>query len=398
MTRLLPKTRLLDLCGPGHAFNARVPANAARWVFGNDVAADAATGSQLTVVGDMPVLCSAGAATTAGLRLLRDLGFVLEAEVVTYVDEADRQAKLAQLAARGLVVIDQHAQPEPGLRPGASWVEPALLSALNNKGNLSRWVPADFLPTRALHPASFLRQQAAAQGPFPQVVKAVTETSCGGGYGVRVCRDAAELAAAWDVFRSCDEIIVENYLAMRKNLCLNYAVYADGRINYLGATAQIIDDALRYQGNWLEPPAANDDARLIEAGYAIMRRAWQEGYRGFAGFDVAVGDDGTACIYDLNFRFNGSTVPLLLYPALAAATRLATAKFGSWSYRGRFDDMIGALRTLAERQQLLPIGTFDPAHAGAGRDAAPQMKALLFGMDRADVIAKEAALRAAGFE
>jgi hypothetical protein len=191
-------------------------------------------------------------------------------------------------------------------------------------------------------------------------------------------------------------VVVEEYLAMHRNLCVNYAVFADGRIEYLGAAQQIINDKMRYRGNWLEPPGRQLDS-LIQAGYDIMRTAYRAGYRGFAGFDTAVGADGTFRIYDLNFRFNGSTVPLLLYDALAQYTGLPVAKYASWTHKSSYEDMLRSLRRATDRYQLIPFNSFDPARCSNKDGAQPRVSALLFGTSHEDIREKECHLGTLGF-
>jgi L-aspartate-L-methionine ligase len=396
MSTIRPKFKLIDLCGPGFVFNSRAPENAAQWIFDSPAAADAATGSALTVIGNMPVLCSTGVATVSGLTLLREVGFAIEAEIVTYTDTADRLAKMKRLAARNLTFIDQHVQTDASLHPGVSWVNPAQLSELNNKRNLSMLVPASQVPAREICELASLWRGAKRPERFPVVIKSVTEKSSGGGFGVRICHNESEVDDACHFFSSLDSVIVEDYLAMHKNLCLNYAVFADGRIEYLGAARQIIDDKLRYLGNWLEPPDAQM-GRLIHVGYEVMQKAYQHGYRGFAGFDAAIKEDGSFHIYDLNFRFNGSTAALLLYEALAQRTRMPIAKIASWKFRHSFDDMIKSLRLAAEKYQLIPISTFDPTCCNENYNPGPRLRALLFGISEEDINDKQRALNSLGF-
>jgi L-aspartate-L-methionine ligase len=396
MSTIRPRFKLIDLCGPGYVFNSRAPENAAQWIFESPAVADAATGSQLTVIGSMPVLCSAGVATDAGLGLLREIGFAIEPELVTYTDTGDRLVKMKRLAARNLTFIDQHVQTDASLHPGVSWVNPAQLSALNNKRNLSMWVPAAHLPAREICELSSLFCRAKRLERFPVVIKSVTEKSSGGGFGIRICHNESEVDAACHFFRSLDSVIVEDYLAMHQNLCVNYAVFADGRIEYLGAAQQIINDKLRYLGNWLEPPGAQM-SRLIHVGYEVMQKAYEYGYRGFAGFDAAIREDGSFHIYDLNFRFNGSTASLLLYDALAQRTGMPVAKNASWKFKSGFDNMIRSLRQAVEKHQLIPISTFDPTCCNENYNPEPRLRALLFGINEEDIKEKQRELDSLGF-
>jgi hypothetical protein len=303
---------------------------------------------------------------------------------------------MRQLADRGLRLIDQHAQPEATLRPGALWIDSALLSSLNNKANLSQWVPTQYLPVREICDLASLASLRSAPGHFPLVVKVATEASCGTGMGVRIIHEPSELGEVLNSFHTCDSVIVEEYLSMHRNLCVNFAIFADGRIEYLGAAQQIINDERQYVGNWLEPLDGQMEL-LIQAGYEIMRRAYQAGYRGFAGFDTAVGADGSFRIYDLNFRYNGSTVPLLLYDALVEYTGLPVAKRVTWKHINSFDDMLVALRQAIEHCHLIPLGLFDPTLCRDYVDSVPRISAMLFGNSREEITEKERELDSLGF-
>jgi len=392
---ITPRLTLFDLCGPGHVFNSRIPDNAAEWALGSPGTADAVTGNQFTVVGRMPVLCSAGVATRAGLALLREIGFNLEADIVTFTDETDRLKRMKSLAEEGFAFIDQHVQPDANLHPGVSWVGSSTLSFLNNKRNLHRMVPPPYLPPRELCDPSSLTRHAKQPGRFPLVIKAATEKSTGGGTSVLLCHNESELKQAQELFSPCETVVVEDFIAMHKNLCMNYAVFPDGKIEYLGATQQIVNDKLDYKGNWLGPDT-DLPTDLIKVGWEVMTRAWHRGYRGFAGFDAAVMDNGAFCIYDLNFRFNGSTTPLLLYDALVKQSGMPIAKYSAWKYAGRFDQMIRSLIQALEKHGFIPFSTYEPAPHQKDT-IKPRVSALLFGMTRDEVHEKEKELNLLGF-
>jgi len=388
-----PKFTLFDLCGPGCVFNSKVPDNAASWSFPDRSVADAVTGNQLAVLGEVTVLCSAGVANHAGLELLREIGFDINSEIIAYTDDTDRINCMKSLAERGFIFIDQHVQPDARRRPGRTWVESSVLSFLNNKGNLHHVVPAPYLPLRERCESSLLSRHARRRGHLPVVIKAVTDFSCGSGIGIRICAKDEDIDLAQAYFSECDNVIIEDYLSMEKNLCVNYAVFPEGRIEYIGAAQQILKSDSEYLGNWLEPDV-NVPVQLVETGLHVMAKAWHMGYRGFAGFDAAVFEGGSFYIYDLNFRFNGSTAPLLLYDALVEYTQLSVAKYAVWKYTGRFSQMITALERALERFQFVPISIYDP---GDNKDARPQVRAMLFGASREEVAEKEKDIAALGF-
>ncbi|KAF0192371.1 MAG: hypothetical protein FD165_996 [Gammaproteobacteria bacterium] len=391
---VIPKTTLFDLCGPGHAFNSRAPENSAAWVPRNAASADAKTGNQIVIAGAMPVLCSAGSATDDGLELLRDAGFAITATPVTYRDEADRYAQLQRFAGQGVIVIDQHVQRDASLRPAATWVDPALLSWLNNKGNLAELVPAFCLPERELCDLASLDAAALQKHALPLLIKVATDATSGGGLGVTLCKTAADVGQALANRRGYERLVIEHYIPMVKNFCVNYAVASDGVVLYLGTTEQIIDATCGYLGNRLGPEVAPPE-KLIETGREIVQHAARLGYRGFAGMDAALTGDGSFYIYDLNFRFNGSTTPLLIHDAVARRAGLPCAEFRIWRYPGSFGDMLRAARDLMDTGRFVPFGTFDPAAMGAA-GAVPCIAGLLLGESRDDIVEQRRRLKSVG--
>jgi len=396
MAIVTPKLKLFEICGPGYVFNSRAPDNASEWIFGDPGLSDAVTGNQLIVVGNMPVLCSAGVATNSGLDLLREIGFNLEAQIVTFTDEEDRLYRMKSLAEKGFSCIDQHAQPDENLHPGTSWVGSSILSFLNNKSNLHQLVPSPYLPIRKSCDPSSLIRFAKQLERFPLVIKVATKNSSGSGRGIRACHNESDLKQAQEFFGRCETVIVEDFISMHNNLCLNYAIFPDGKIEYLGGSRQIVNDELNYLGNWLEP-GAEPPSDLIKVGGEVMTRAWRLGYRGFAGFDAAVMDNGTFFIYDLNFRFNGSTTPILIFDSLANRFGLPVAKFLAWNYTGGFIQMIASLKKVAEKYCFIPFSTYDPA-AWKKSSLKPRVSALLFGRTRDEVQLKEKELHNLRFQ
>ncbi len=391
---IIPEPTLFDLCGPGYAFNSRAPENAADWVPHNPASADAKTGNQLVIAGEMPVLCSAGSATGGGLALLRDAGFQITATPVTYRDPDDRYTQLVRFAEQGIIVIDQHVQPDASLRPGPTWIDSSLLSWLNNKGNLAELVPVFCLPERILCDPSLFDAETLQQHALPLLIKVASDETSGGGLSVRLCHTATDVARALATFSGCERIVIEDYIPMAKNFCVNYAVAANGMVSYIGTTEQIIDAQCGYLGNWLGPDVA-PPAALIDAAGEIVASAARLGYRGFAGMDAALTGDGSFYIYDLNFRFNGSTTPLLIHDAVARRAGLPSAEFRIWRYAGSFGDMLRAARDLMDTGCFVPFGTFDPAAMGA-TGAAPTMAGLLLGESRDDIVEQRRRLKSAG--
>lgn len=120
------------------------------------------------------------------------------------------------------------------------------------------------------------------------------------------------------------------------------------------------------------------------------------GFFGFAGFDAAVLADGSSYIYDLNFRFNGCTPPLLLYPALAHKTGLPLAKYTAWHFKGTFLKMVESISRHSDDLSFIPLRTYDP-RVHANIEAYPSASCLLFGHSQEKISKKEMVLSTLGF-
>jgi len=108
-----------------------------------------------------------------------------------------------------------------------------------------------------------------------------------GGVDVVICRTSRDLKRAAVLFQSCTRVVNEEFLPIKRNLCLNYSATAEGTINYLGCAEQVSDTEGKYQGNWIDlttmafPLAIEIGTRVVAAGFAL-------GYYGCVGIDMGV--------------------------------------------------------------------------------------------------------------
>ena len=343
---------------------------------------DFATGQALAVAGTTPTICVEAAATSAGLDLMEEAGLPRDFPVRVYQDAAEYQARLDEAHQAGERVVMKHLHPHDMVPGAACWMDRDLVGFLNNKGNLLALVPAEAVPCRRLVSAAEVRNLADRGTDVPAVIKVSSDLPSGGGYGVALCRTVRDLYRALERFGETDGLVMEEYLPIQRNLCLNYATHAN-RISYLGGSEQVVDEAGAYLGNWLEATPLSSQA--VAVGQAIMENAVRRGYRGVAGFDMAVLADGRVKVLDLNFRPNGSTPALLYQPALTEVIgpefvgRLAT-----WSGSGPFGVMLSAARRALRVGWLLPLATLHPRRAGE----CPRLRGLLLGTTRDEVEAK----------
>jgi len=211
--------------------------------------------------------------------------------------------------------------------------------------------------------------------------------SSGGGNGVLICQEPDDLTRAEKMFDTCEKIIVEHFMHIKQNLCLNYAIDARAEVKYLGAAEQITSPGGGYQGNWLYKNI-QISSKLVNEGFNVMRNAVSHGYRGFAGFDVAMCADGHSYIYDLNFRFNGSTTPILLHNSASSVMGRELAKFRSWRYKGDICSLLKILHTTLDKYLFLPFNIYDPL-AGGRPNTNASVFGMLFGSSRDEIIENE---------
>jgi hypothetical protein len=387
--RLRPFIAMGQIYPAGSVYAPRANAAASRWMPNDAALLDALTGNQLCIAGTMPVVCSGGVQCDATLALLEEAGL----EIATHRHVYDDAACAAGLALRaageyaGRLVI-QHAHPDDVLPPARQWIDPALLRYLNNKANLAELAPpAHVPPRRVVAREAFFASPAPA---LPVVLKAVTDESTGGGGAVRVCRSLEDISAARDFFSPCTHVVVESFLRIARNLCLHFAVMPEGRTVYLGFAEQDVTDAGRYRGNWMEISAALDRA-IVDAAMPVVERAGELGYRGVAGIDVAITDQGRIYVVDLNFRVNGSTHAVLLAPALLEAFGPAMLHMRSFRCAAGIEPMIAAIRRVRREHAIVPTMLFDPAPAGY-RDPEARCGAMVLGSSRDEILAIEAEL------
>ena len=145
------------------------------------------------------------------------------------------------------------------------------------------------------------------------------------------------------------ELIVEEYLDLVENWCVQFCVEAIGAPRLLGATEQLISATGAYGGSRVGGTVL--PAAAAELCQAVAERARELGFIGYCGIDTGLTSSGELRVFDLNFRINASTPPLLVLNALAAS------RGPSWEGRGRwqtyrFDGSLSRLGRAARRPSI----------------------------------------------
>lgn len=387
-----PLLSYFDVYGDA-VFCPRASPTSSRWLSADAMTLNARTGNVLTLVGAMPVVCSRGVATADGLRLLRDAGFEPAPTLHTFGTEAEYFDLLRALVATGKPLVQLHAHAADEIPDASSWIPRDLLTWLNNKGHLGELVEPSFrAKRRTLDVAALASELERAVLPF--VVKAATNESTGGGDDVRICRKREDIEVALRVFAAAEAVVLEELIEMTRSMCLNYAIFADRSIQYLGSAEQICDESGLYQGNWIDDAsAAPVDA--VELGLRIGARAMEKGYRGIYGVDVAELPDGSVKAFDLNFRSNGSTGSLLYRSAIASRSGKAVMRLGGWKGTGSFDDLLRAAHTAFRAGYFLPYTTYDPRADGFSH-GEPRVGGVLLGSSRDEIVERQREMSALG--
>lgn len=395
MRQIEPLLTLGDIYGKELLYSPRASPNAATWLPRDEALLDFLTAGQLTVTGEMPILCAEGVSTPEGLQVLRDAGLSSPSIYYRYRNADDYLHKLSELSCDGKKVAVQHVHLPEDLPPDSCWLPPPTLSFLNNKKNLAALVSTKHLPRRRIVAVSRIRDEM-SRGEFPIVIKAVTDQSTGGGLDVVICYTADECVLAEEFFSTCNDVVAEEYMVIKRNLCLNYAVTVEGFVTFLGAAEQVSDDQGKYHGNWIDqeseaPQAAiNAGARVVEAGHA-------RGFWGCVGIDIAIMEDDQVVIFDLNFRVNGSTAALLLAEKIRKVSGQAVCRLRGFKGKTSYRDMLDVTYDAMHKGFLIPLGSYDP-DAGGFPQTPPRLTGLVLGNSRAEIDDRTELLLDMGFE
>jgi hypothetical protein len=367
--------------GPGAVLTARLPLSDTGANTADPHLCDAYTGPIMAIADQTPVICSAGVASPCGLSLLAAAGLPVSREIRTYRTAEDFRGLVGDVLANGERLLCQHVHDEDEVPAEACMVAPALLRYLNNKAHLPAIVGPDGAPRRSsIGPADV----AALRVEESWVLKVCSDDSSGGGYGVYV-HQAGSAIALPSFVQPGAELIVEEYLDLVENWCVHFCVEAIGAPRLLGATEQLISATGAYGGSRVGgtdlPPAA---AELCQA---VAERARELGFIGYCGIDTGLTSSGELRVFDLNFRINASTPPLLVLNALAASRGPSWEGRGRWqTYRrsGSLTDLVKRLEAVYPDRALVPIASYDPAFTANGGGPS-LLSALLIGDDEQEL-------------
>ncbi|MBV9689999.1 MAG: ATP-grasp domain-containing protein [Ktedonobacteraceae bacterium] len=381
-----PSITLEDIYGPNSIYNSRASVSAFEWVFPDLPMLEAFTGNQQTIMGRMPMICNSSVSTPEGLDLLQQAGLQAALRRYTYFSQEDFQKLLAQLLPSPYTFVVQHVYPPAELPAHKYWISPELLSFLNNKAHLTDFVPTEYVARRAVVETATITEKLFPSLPFPWVIKAVSDHSSGAGTAVMICSSADELQAAKEYFHICQQVVVEEFVTVKRNLCVQFATTQQGGIQYLGAAEQVTDGQGHYLGSWLDQDVKPSE-RMLQVGRHIMEKAVALGYKGVAGFDIVLLSDDRVVVLDLNFRVNGSTAAVLLQRGTMEAYGVSTLLYNSWEWHGAIGRRIALAQQFIQQGYFVPLSFYN-AEAGPYPNSASMLVGIVIGQSREEVAAR----------
>ena len=369
--------------------------NACRWLPSGIAFLNALTGGQLTLAGEMPVLCSRGVSTPPVLQLLRDAGLPIPSHLCKFSTSEEYLDQLRMLSKSGQRIVLNHAHPIGDFPAESCWISPQLLNYLNNKANLEELVPDAHVPERSLYMVEQLRANV-DNFKFPVVIKAAVNETSGAGVDIKICRNRADVERLPAEFCTAERLVMEEYFPEFLNLCLNYVLMADGQVVYCGCAEQVSDEHGFYQGNWLDR-ALKLPELVLKLGNHIADKGVAAGYYGFMGIDVALLPGGQVMAFDLNFRANGSTTALLFSESIVHRTGKSVMRLRSWRSRIGYRHLLKIAYSLLQSGSFLPLWSYDPRADGL-RDSEARLGGLLIGFTREEVQDLELEIASRGLE
>ena len=383
---ITPSLTLKEIYGPQLVFNPRVSYSGLGWIPKDSVFDDFRTGALLSIAGDMPFVCNERTITGEALGLMEKAGITPAENLLTYECKESYYSLLDSLKTSSKKQVINHAFPDSEIPEDHYWIDQSVFSYLNNKANLQEIVPKENLPRRTVfHPDE--TAEIRKEWDLPFVMKAATDLPNGGGHDVVLCREERDFEEACELLKDCESIVIEELVDDRKNFCLQFAKTLDGQIHYLGAGEQIVSSEGNYEGNWITADGGPPE-KAIQAGRAIMEKACQLGYKGVAGFDMLVTDDGRIVCIDLNFRLNGSTPALLLKDSIFDRRGSRQMMFRSWRINNSWDQFQADCQSMIENGTLIPVSVYHPEDP-SGKKTNPFISGIMLGDSKEDIEEKE---------
>ncbi|MGX9136518.1 L-aspartate--L-methionine ligase LdmS [Rummeliibacillus sp. JY-2-4R] len=350
--KIKPKYTLKQLYGEDVVYCSRTSFRENPWMPQDTDQSNFLTAREI-VISDLPTLVHKATQTNKAKQLFNILGINLPEQPYQFENAKEYAAVLKTWEKEQKEIVFHYIHDEDEIARDLYWMDADVFNYLNSKAYLGEIVPEQFVPRRVVINGNKLVDELKSWST-PLILKPGDDTPTSGGYGVMICYTDEQLQVAIERFQEeqTETIIIEEMLDAKDNYSCQYLYSEDLGIRYLGASEQLTDADGYYNGNILVNSVPQE---VIDAGRKIMEFGVKKGFKGIAGFDLIVTNDGKIKAIDLNFRQNGSTSMLILHEQLGKSAN----KFLSYCSRGDNESFYKAIQYFIEKGVLFPLCYYD---------------------------------------
>ncbi|TDM00782.1 L-aspartate--L-methionine ligase LdmS [Macrococcus carouselicus] len=342
-----------QLYGDHVIFTSRPSFEKNPWLTTEEHQANMLTAREL-LIADMPVIIHEATVGEKSRALMQAAGMEFPSSYRTFKDAESYAERLREAEAAGEKIFFQYTHGEEFVEPSTYYIDKELFVALNNKMKLAKWTKGKFLPKRKVVPVRQLSEEL-QKWDYPYVIKPGDDHPTAGGYGVMICYNSQDRDKALSRIQEAEtdaDFVIEDYIRTEQNYCVQYAYSEATGLQYIGASIQNTNEYGKYHGNIT---AHHVPEQVIAAGREIMENGVAAGYRGIAGFDLLVDDQGEVYAIDLNFRQNGSTSMLIMDELLAGDYEKFFGTFAKVSNDAFYNRLMEEVRA----GRLFPLAYYD---------------------------------------
>ncbi|MBN2169130.1 MAG: hypothetical protein JW738_07785 [Actinobacteria bacterium] len=292
------------------------------------------------------------------MDIYRSAGIEIEEETLLYRTQEEAYTLADTLIAKGKRLFYCYPLPS-GRFPDKDLLVPAnLWRFLNAKVNLETIVPPEFMPERKYLSCEELDS---FEPSGPLFLKAAGDAATAWGYAVHPFHDKVTFdnASRWFAEHrdSVTGVIAEEWADVSICWCAGISVI-DSETICFGGAEQLFSSTARQSGSMIDPEFMfPDEGRLLAVRVGEVARSM--GYRGIAGLDIGLRNDGRLVVFDPNFRLNASTSQLLFHDSAVARTgHSVTRSFHAEPYC-TFKELTKRLEAPIREGWFVPIRIFN---------------------------------------
>lgn len=374
-----PKQSSEDIYGKGYVYSPKLFSHNYEHFGGDLLSLEALTGRELSVAGDMPVICHEGAVTPEAIRLLEKTGLRLPSVRYTYRNDREYVSILNKLSLQGKKVIFQYPHPSEDAPDSLYWVDPTIIAYLSDKRSIPALVPAEHVPPRRMVSLDELLEDTP---PMPFILKTGDGRPTSGGCGVLLIEREQQLHEIGEDFGDLSTIIWEEFIDYDRNFGFHYVADQAGQVRFLGKSEQVVNDDNCFRGSWISTNAEPFE-QVVKAGLQVMENIAATGYVGVAGFDVLMRGDDFYFI-DLNVRFNASSCGLMLHEEVLNVYGKPAIRLSCLEWDGPFNEGLAVVEKYMDLEQFVPLSLLDAAYV-EGASGPSKVIGLVMGSDEGEV-------------